>query len=398
MPNFLNRHILRQALIALAFDLGGLLSGRIVLIFYPLFASAPWILALFPPMLTVRGNIGGILSGKLGTMLHIGQAEPRLRGNTREFYSFVRAVLTLTFIDTVGIGILAFVINFSFGNATLEQILFFLTIPPLACLLAMVIAVPIASFSGILVFKKGFDPDVILYPMMSTIDDILVTVCYVVVVTIALVPSAPAVLSVVTIILGIVFLAMLVKYSRERIFKRTLVEGVPIVLLASLLGTFGGVGLAGLRKEIEKRPSILLLYPVLIDTLGDIGSILGAMETTKLALGYVASFWGALKETFADLISLEIAAATWHVLFGLAAFFIGKATGLNPDLAFLVMIALVSNLISFLFISLFSIGVATQTFKRGLDPDNFVIPLVASVSDIGATLALMAAFAILGVW
>lgn len=251
MPNLLNRHILRQALIALAFDLGGLLSGRIVLIFYPLFESVPWILALFPPMLTVRGNIGGILSGKLGTMLHIGEAEPRLRGNTQEFYSFIRAILTLTFIDTVGIGILAFVVNFFFGNATLEQILFFLTVPPLTCLLAMVIAIPIASFTGITVFKKGLDPDVILYPMMSTIDDILVTVCYVVVVTIALVPGTLTGLSIVTLILGSVFLAMFVKHARERIFKRTLIEGAPIVHLASLLGTFGGVGLAGLRTKIE---------------------------------------------------------------------------------------------------------------------------------------------------
>jgi mgtE-like transporter len=398
LPNFLNRHILRQAFIALAFDLGGLLSGRIVLIFYPFFKSAPWILALFPPMLTVRGNIGGILSGKLGTMLHIGEAEPKLRGNTREFYSFIRAILTLTFIDTVGIGILAFFVNFSFGNATVEQMLLFLTVPPLTCLLAMTIAIPIASFTGIAVFKKGLDPDVILYPMMSTVDDVLVTACYVIVVTIALVPSALTVLSVVTFVLGGVFLAMLVKHARERIFKKTLVEGGPIVLLASLLGTFGGVGLAGLRNEIEKSPSILLLYPALIDTLGDIGSILGAMETTKLALGYVASFWGALKETFADLVSVEIAAATWHILFGLVAFLIGMATGFSPDPWFLVMIALVSNLVSFLFISLFSIAVATQTFKRGLDPDNFVIPLVASVSDISATLALMATLTMLGVW
>lgn len=111
----------------------------------------------------------------------------------------------------------------------------------------------------------------------------------------------------------------------------------------------------------------------------------------------IASFRRALKETFADLVSVEIAVATWHILFGLVAFLIGKVTGLSSDIAFLVMIALVSNLISFLFISLFSIAVATQTFKRGLDPDNFVIPLVASVSDVSATLALMATLTILGV-
>ncbi len=395
LPKLFNQRILMQAFIALAFDLGGILSGRIVLTFHPLFESAPWILALFPPMLTVRGNIGGILSSKLGTMLHIGEAEPRLRGNTQEFYSFIMAILALTFIDTVGVGILAFVVNLSFGNTAIEHIPFFLTVPALACLLAMSIAIPVASFIGIEIFKRGLDPDVILYPMMSTIDDVLVTVCYIIVVGIALIPGTLAGMSFITLILGGIFLAMLTKRRRERIFRRTLAEGAPIILVASLLGTFSGVFLASLRAEIEKRPSVLLLYPALIDTLGDIGSILGAMETTKLALGYVKSFWETLRATFADLVSIEIAAATMHILFGLVAFLIGKATDLSPDLISLIVIALVANLISFLFISFFSIVVATQTFKQGLDPDNFVIPLVASVSDLSATLALMATLTVL---
>ncbi len=396
MPRLFNRNILMQSLIALAFDLGGILSGRVVLIFYPLFESAPWILALFPPILTVRGNIGGILSSKLGTMLHSGEVEPRLRGNTPDFYSFIRAILTLTFLDTIGIGIFAFIVNLSFGNVAFEHLSFFITVPVLTCLLAMCVAVPLASYIGMGIFKKGLDPDIILYPMMSTLDDILVTVCYIVVVGIALVPGAVAGMSIITLILGAITLVILVKSRKERIFRRTSVEGTPIILLASILGTFSGVGLASLRTEIEKHPSVLLLYPALIDTLGDIGSILGSMETTKLALGYIESFKDTLRTTLASLVSVEIAAATMHVVFGIVTFVIGQTINLRLDLASIVLIALVANLVSFPFISLFSIVVATQTFKKGLDPDNFVIPLVASVSDISATLALIATITIIG--
>ena len=363
----------------------------------PLFQSAPWILALFPPLLTVRGNIGGIFAGKLGTMLHIGEAEPRLRGNTPEFYSFIRSIMTLTFIDTIGIGFLAFAVNSFFGNASLENFQFFVTVPVLTCLLAMSIAIPIATFFGIEIFKRGLDPDVILYPMMSTIDDILVTVCYAVVVGAALIPGVPLLMGILTIGLGTIFVTMLVRGKNKRIFRKTMVEGVPIVLFASLLGIFGGVGLASLRGEIERRPSLLLLYPALIDTLGDVGSILGAMETTKLALGTVASLKETVKATLADMVSIEIASASMHIMFGVVAFSLGRVIGLNPDLLSLILISLTANFIGFLFISFFSLVVATQTFKRGLDPDNFVIPLVASVSDIGATLALIAAVAILGV-
>jgi mgtE-like transporter len=135
----------------------------------------------------------------------------------------------------------------------------------------------------------------------------------------------------------------------------------------------------------------------LIDTLGDIGSIIGSMETTKLALGYTTSFVETFKETLADQVSIEAAAALMHILFGIITFGLARASGLTPDLFLLVEIALISNFVSFLFISVLSLLIATQTFKYGLDPDNFVIPLVTSFSDFGATFALIFALSILGV-
>lgn len=389
--------MMKQALVALAFDLGGVLSGGIALSFFPLLESAPWILLLFPPVLSVRGSIGGILSGKLSTMLHVGEAEPRLRGNTRQFYSLVNAILFLSFADTIGIGALAFLVNLLLGNVVIQHLPFFIVVPPLTCVLAMSVAIPVVLFVGATAFKKGLDPDVILYPAMSTVDDVVVTVCYVVVVNLVLISGVLAYMSLASLLLAVLFLAMLLKHKEIRVFRRTLTEGAPIVALSSFLGVISGIGLASLKERIENHPSILILYPALIDTLGDIGSILGSMETTKLALGYARSSWNALKETMANLLSVETAAAIMHVCFGLVAFFIGKAAGLTPNVVLLVTVALISNLVSFLFVSIFSLVVANQTFKHGLDPDNFVIPLVTSASDLGATMALMGTIAILGI-
>lgn len=392
----MNASTVKQALVALTFDIGGIFSGRLMIIFAPLFGSVPWILALFPPMLTIRGNISGILSGKLGTMLHTGEVEPRLRNNTKQFYGLIKAVFVLTFIDTLGIGAIAFAINSVFNPTTDQYLSFFLLIPVLTCTLAMAVAVPAASFFGIESFKRGLDPDIVLYPMMSTVDDMLVTLCYALVISVALVPGAILGMALVALTLFGVSLFLFVRNWRQRIFLRTLEEGVPIVILSSLLGTFGGVALSSYRESIESNPSVLMLYPTMIDTLGDIGSILGSMQTTKLALGYVGSYGRTLKVAFADLLSVETAAAIMHVVFSMVSFLMGKASGLNPRLAMLIALSLVSNAFGFLFISLFSLLIATQTFKYGLDPDNFVIPMVTSVSDIIATLAFGTSLAILG--
>jgi cation transporter-like permease len=111
---FLNRRVFAQSILALIFNVCGLFSGRLLLIFSPLFTSSPWILTIFPLVLTVRGDIGGILSGKLGTMLHTGEVKPQFTKNTSSFYSLLSSIFVLTFADTVGMGIIAFFTNLIF--------------------------------------------------------------------------------------------------------------------------------------------------------------------------------------------------------------------------------------------------------------------------------------------
>jgi len=330
-------------------------------------------------------------------MLHTGEAEPKLVGNTGAFRSLIWSTLFLTFIDTIFMGVFAYAINFLLGNAKIEDISIFLIVPPATCLLAMILTLPVVSLVGIVSFNKGLDPDIILYPAMSTIDDIIVTLSYVLVVSLTFISGSILIMSIILIMIGVFFFSTIIaKYRREEVFKRTVIEGGPMVLFSSILGTFGGVGLASLRGEIEARPSVLIIYPALIDTLGDIGSILGSLQTTKLKLGYVAGYWSSLKSMLLDLASVEIAAGFMHVLFGVVAFLFVSAMGLSVDMIVLIRIALISNLVSFFFISIISHLVAIQTFRYGLDPDNFVIPFVTSISDIGATLSLIATITIIG--
>ncbi len=353
-----------------------------------MFGNPVWILILFTPILTVRGNIGGILSGKLGTMLHLGLAKPSLFNNTREFYLLIKAVLSLTFFDTLAIGIVSFSLNFMFGIISLEYLPYFILVPPLACLAAMLISTPITSLVGIKVFKRGLDPDIFIYPVMSTLDDILITFCYFTIAGSMIYFGNLSIIFLILIITLLYFVYLVLRNRRERVFRRTLIEGVPSILLSSFFGILGGMGLASIKKEIENMPSILVIYPAIIDALGDIGSIIGSMETTKLALGYISSLTRTFKETFADLFSVEFAALIIHIIFSIFGFILGGSWNIS-SLFYLMSLAVTSNLVSFIFISAFSLTIATQTFRHGLDPDNLVIPMVASVSDVTATLSLV---------
>ncbi len=392
-----NKNVLHQSLLALALNVGGILSGRLAVIFTPVLNAAPWILAIYPLVLTVRGNVSGILSGKVGTMLHTGEIRPQLRGNTRSFSSLLSSIFVLTFVDTLIISFVAFSFNLLLQQTSFETLIYFLVLPVLTCMCGMLIAIPLTLFIANKAFTSGLDPDILVYPIMSTINDIIITITYLSLVSLILMSGVHVVfmsLFVVGIALSSTFL--FVKHFRDGAFKRTLTEGLFIVFLSSIFGTVNGLLLASFRNEIEQHPSILILYPALMNTLGNIGSIIGSIETTKMALGYVTSFGNVLKDTIRDLVSVEAAAVLIHLLFGLATLVVGRLTGIAVDPFFVIKAALLSNAVSFLVISVFALLIATQTFKRGLDPDTFVIPLTTSVSDTVSTLSLMAVLTLLG--
>ncbi len=391
--------VLFQAALFLAFDAGGLFSGRLIAIFSSLLAIYPWILGIFPPILTIRGDISGILSGKLGTMLHTGQIKTCFRRNTDDFYNLISAILVLTLVDTLGIGFISFLMNLFVSQAALPDLPFYIFIPTVVCLEAVAFTLPITLAVAFESFKRGLDPDLLVYPVMSTLNDVIVT--FFLVVNIYLVLSFTLATLAFNIIVCLLFilaaLLMIKRFSREKLFKRTLKEGGPVVFFSSLFGSFNGMILARFRGVIEGNLGVLILYPVLIDALGDIGSATGSMATTKIALGYVSSFKSAVKTLFVDLSAVEAAAFFMHAIYGSIGFLLSVYTNLTVKLGFMVKVAVTCNLLGFAFATLLSLSMAVLTFKRGLDPDNFVIPVVASVSDSMATLILIAILKMYGV-
>jgi mgtE-like transporter len=389
--SFINKRVFSQSLLALIFNIGGLVSGRLAVILAPVFTASPWILALFPLVLTVRGGTSGILSGKIGTMLHTGELKPQFRGNTRALGILIKATFVVTFSATLGMGFLAFLIQLIFCQVSFQTLSIFVVLPVLTSTISVLIAIPLTLFVAIKTYQSGIDPDILVYPIMSTTNDLIVSIIYLLLVALILTSSSFVLLyGVIIIFLALILMYIIIKTYRNLLFSKTLKEGVFIILISSSFGITNGVILTSYRTEIKQIPSVLVLYPALIATLGDIGSILGSMETTKLALGYISSFTHVLRDVFVDLISIEAAAFIVHTIFAFVTLGIGWISQVPGDLLQLVQIAVLSNLFSFFFISFVSLITATQTFRYGLDPDNFVIPLTSSLSDTISTLVLLA--------
>ena len=385
-----------QALIALSFNVISLFAGGLISIFTPRFEAAPWILALFPPILTIRGGIGGVFSGNLATMLHLGLIRPRVRGNTPLYRQLVSAVFVITLIDTLVMGGISFILSLALGRASLEQVFIFLSVPPVACFLAMAVSIPLTSLIAIATFRRGLDPDILVYPILASVNDIVVTACFVVTSLMVLLGGAWISLLAALFTL-VVALSALLAYQNRRVgfFYKTIREGTTVVIVSSIFGNLNGAFLSGLSRDFVRYPGLLVLYPALTNALGNIGSIVGSTMTTSLALGYLRSLREEVRGALSSVLQVEAVALLMHLVFGLVSYAIASQTASGASLTLLVGVAIISNLSSFALISLFAIVVAFLAFRRGLNPDNIVIPLITSFSDTVATLTILPALGLL---
>jgi mgtE-like transporter len=155
-----------------------------------------------------------------------------------------------------------------------------------------------------------------------------------------------------------------------------------------LLGSLSGLILTGLINEIVNYPGILIVYPVLMSALGNIGAITGATTTTKLFIGEFENKISTIKDAFKNFIPIEAAAFILHIFYALSGFVLSQGTRFSIPLKNFFLIVLPSNLLTFPIIFLISYGIAVITFKKGLDPDNFVVPLETSIADLLATVSI----------
>ena len=106
-----------QSIFSLLFNLGAILAGVLLASYFGFFSLAPWGLAIYPGILSMRGVIGGLFSGRLSTGLHIGTIRIGFTKNTRNFYMLWRATAVLTLESSIMLGAVATVFGvFFWGN------------------------------------------------------------------------------------------------------------------------------------------------------------------------------------------------------------------------------------------------------------------------------------------
>ena len=173
--------------------------------------------------------------------------------------------------------------------------------------------------------------------------------------------------------------------------KTIIRESLKILLLASLIDTFGGLAVERVKDAFLSLLPLVILLPTLNDLLGDFATIVSGRFSTMLHEGVVGKGWSQSKPLRKLLAQILIVALFTGTLASSAALIISMLKGyalgyLLVVKIFFVVLADVALLVTILFF--LTVVTGLYFYKRREDPNNFLITITTSVADFGNMIIL----------
>jgi len=150
--------------------LGGLFAGLVLEGLIESVERFPGLLVMVPVFLATRGNVYGALGGRIASGLHQGLISPRLERDDR----LVNAVIA-SFVNGIGISIVIGVVTWlalfllGWERALLVEFVLIMLIAGVLTSVVLIFGLLLLIFAG---FKRGYDPDNLVGPIVTTLGDI----------------------------------------------------------------------------------------------------------------------------------------------------------------------------------------------------------------------------------
>lgn len=164
-------------------------------------------------------------------------------------------------------------------------------------------------------------------------------------------------------------------------------ESLKILLLTSIISSTGGVSLESIRSQLVVIPPVLIVLPALNDMIGDFGTIVASRFTTALFAGQIRGRWWHLHFLHRLLSIVSLVAVVSAVYIASLAILVSILSGFPVTFDVMVRltyITLISTVLLVLLIFNLSVVGGLWIYKKGEDPNNFLIPITTSVADLGS--------------
>jgi cation transporter-like permease len=181
---------------------------------------------------------------------------------------------------------------------------------------------------------------------------------------------------------------------RERHIMRIIRESIGILIIASAISTAGGLGIEAISRKLVAILPLLVLMPALNDMVGDFGSIVSSRFTEMLFLRHISerNWWRSpeLRKLIRAIFTVAVIAAAY---LGLLSYGLAMLQGYPFEplrLLQVVAAALAVTLVIVTVLSSAAIAGGFWVYRRGHNPDNYLIPLTTALGDMASMAALAA--------
>jgi mgtE-like transporter len=359
---------------------------------------------LIPAAIGMRGAIFGAMGSRLSTSIQTGLFELNLRRGVLAENAQAAAVLSL--VSGVFLAFLARFLCGVLGVPTELTVSDYVVISTVGGTLAGVFLLGITVFVARLSVSRGWDMDNIAAPMLTAAGDILTLPALVLTTYLIGIPIFSNALAVVLIAVAVAAVGLGFRLGGANL-GRILAESLPILALTGTVMTLVGLALEDRKEVFVTLPALFILLPAFLQEGGALGGILSSRLSSKVHLGLLAPRGVPEPGAFRDFTLTYIFAVGVYLFIGGASHWVAVGLGqLSPDV--LAALGLGTGRLSPGFLTMLGVSAlaglmattaavlaayygSTVSYRFGLDPDTYGIPIITAAVDLLGFMSLIIA-------
>lgn len=349
----------------------------------------PGLMVLLPSIIHIRGSIAGVLASRLSSAMHLGEFSVDF-GEGSVLGDNIRVSFVVTILIAFVLGIFAYVASRIFGYPVIG-VTDLVLISVVTGILAGTVVTGITLLIALASYRYGLDLDMIAAPTVTTFGDIITLPILMISAAFVMLLDPLARLILGGVAVGLTVAAIIYTLHRPEGIGPIVRENIGLLIPLSVIGTMAGLTYSSSLDILVTTAAFLILIPPFTGILGSIGGILGSRLSTGMHTGEINPTFipeGNVAHHFIisylyTLILLPLLALIAHG----AAVLMGSN---SPGPGMLVIISLAAGLIVMTLVIGVAYITASLSFRYGLDPDNFGIPVITSLIDLIGAAALVA--------
>jgi mgtE-like transporter len=351
---------------------------------------------LIPAAIGMRGAIFGAMGSRLSTSIQTGLFSFSLRRGV--LAENVQAAAVLSLVSGVFLAFLARFLSDILGVATELSVVDYIVISTVGGILAGALLLVITVFVARTSVARGWDMDNIAAPMLTAAGDILTLPSLIVAAYFIDIPIISGGLALVLVVVAVAVTVLGFRLGTQNL-GRILAESLPILAITGTVTILVGVALEERSEQFTTLLALSVLLPAFLQEGGALGGILSSRLSSKIHLGLLAPRGLPPMAAFRDFVLIYTFATGVYLFIGAASHVLAVALfpdGSSPGLLSMMGISTLAGLIATTAAVLAAYYGSVASYRLGLDPDTYGIPIITAAVDLLGFMSLIIALIFFG--